>query len=150
MTDGAMDAFVAYALAFEESFATDDWSAVDALMHDDIVWAVAGAPEPIGEAATGRAAAIGAIERSVAEFDRRFDVRTPKAVTGPTEIPGGIYMEWQVTFAREGLPPFELRGEEWDLFTDGKLAFHIERIHNLREVFDYLELHDSALQPGRR
>ena len=39
---------------------------------------------------------------------------------------GGAYLKWCVTYTREGLPAFELLGEEWDLFHDGKMTMHHE------------------------
>ena len=145
-----MIAFVKYATAFEEGFAADDWSRVDVLFDDDIVWTVGGLPPSMAILAHGRRETSAAIQQSVDTFDRRFDRREPKAVRGPAPLPGGIHLEWQVTYTRAGLPPFELRGEEWDLFRDGKLVMHHERIHNAAEVFAYLERHAGALVPPRR
>jgi hypothetical protein len=62
---------------------------------------------------------------------------------------GGIHLAWQVTYTREGLPPFVLRGEEWDLFPAGKLAMHYERIHNGEEALAYMARHHEALLPAR-
>ena len=39
---------------------------------------------------------------------------------------------------RDGLPAFTLLGEEWDLFRDGKLAMHYERIHNGAEAMKFV------------
>ncbi len=144
-----MIAFAQYASAFEEGFAADDWSLVDIHFDDDIVWSVGGLPAPMDVVAHGRKAVVAAIRQSVDTFDRRFDRREPAAVKGPVEIPGGIHLAWKVTYTRAGLPPFELRGEEWDLFRGGKLVMHYEHIHNAAEVLAYLAQHDAALVPRR-
>jgi hypothetical protein len=140
-------AFFQYAEAFEQGFASRDWSHVERLMTDDVIWSVADTTPPVGGTCVGRGDAIDAIRTSTDTFDRRFDRREPRIVEGPREIPGGIHMTWEVTYVREGLPPFVLLGEEWDLFRDGKLEVHRERIHNLEEAFTFIVSHDAALAP---
>ncbi len=146
MDHDPMNSFEQYAAAFEVGYDTEDWGVVDALMTDDIVWSVGGLPEPVGGVNLGRRAAIAAINRSVRAWDRRFDVRTLGPVD-PVAIPGGIYMAWQVTFSREGLPAFVAHGEEWDLFRDGKLAVHHERTANSEEIYEFLAVHGAGLLP---
>jgi hypothetical protein len=149
MPNDDVAAFVAYATAFEKSYADDDWSHVDRLTHDDVVWCAAGAPPPFGGVWTGRKDTLAQIRTSVCAFDRRFDAREPRIVTGPTPIPGGIHMTWEVTYRRAGLPDLPLRGEEWDLFEDGKLVLHREVIHNADETAAYLAEHGAKLLPAR-
>lgn len=144
-----LQAFMKYATAFEEGFAADDWNLVNVLFDDHVTWAVGGLPSPEPFLAEGRANVSATIKRSVDSFDRRFDRREPMAVKPPTPIPGGIHLEWRVTYTRAGLPPFELRGEEWDLFRAGKLAMHYEHIHNGAEALAVLAEHDAALLPPR-
>ena len=150
MSDESVRSFEKFALAFEESFAANDWSAVEACATDDVVWVVAGAPPPIGGAWEGREKTLGAIRASVDGFDRRFDLREPRALEEPTPIPGGgVHLRWVVVYRRDGLPPLELHGEEWDFFRDGKLEFHRERIANAGEVIDFLTKHGEKLRPPR-
>ena len=164
-----LTAFVKYATAFEEGFAADDWSRVDVLFDDDIAWAVSGLPSPEAFMAQGRKNVSATIKRSVDTFDRRFDRRDPAPTRaaprrvrarrpdrrdpaptkGPVAIPGGIHLEWQVTYTREGLPPFVLLGEEWDLFRNGKLAMHYERLHNGTAAIDFIVRHHAALVAPR-
>ncbi len=142
-------AFVQYATAFEDGFAADDWHLVDVLFDDDVAWAVGGLPSPEPFLAQGRANVSATIKKSVDAFDRRFDTREPVPTSGPVPIPGGIHLEWTVTYTRDGLPPFVLRGEEWDLFRDGKLVMHYEHIHNGADALAYLARHAAALRPPR-
>jgi hypothetical protein len=141
--------FGRFALAFEKSFANQEWSAVAAGVTDDVVWIVNGPAEPLAGTFVGRAAAIAAIDESVAAFDRRFDAREPRILTGPMPIPGGVHLAWEVTYRRDGIAPFVLRGEEWDFFRAGKLDLHREKIHNADELYRYLAEHDHALRPAR-
>ena len=146
MSDSLAD-FGRFALAFEQSFANHDWTAVAEHVTDDLVWIVRGPHEPLAGAFVGRDAAIAAVDESCAAFDRRFDRREPKILVGPTPIPGGVHLTWEVTYSRAGVAPFVLRGEEWDFFRDGKLALHRENIHNLDDAFAFLARHDAALLP---
>ncbi|HXC53536.1 MAG TPA: hypothetical protein VN634_21800 [Candidatus Limnocylindrales bacterium] len=140
-------AFAAFAEAFEVGFASRDWTPVDRMMTDDVVWSLAELPPPVGGTHVGRQQAIDAIRLSTDTFDRRFDRREPVITDGPREIPGGIHMTWAVTYTRDGLPPFVLLGEEWDLFRDGKLEVHRERVHNLAEMWTYVANHNDRLAP---
>jgi hypothetical protein len=148
MSDSIQD-FGRFALAFEQSFASDDWTAVGEHVTDDLVWIVRGPHEPIAGTFVGRDAAIAAVDESCAAFDRRFDRREPKILAGPTPIPGGVHLAWEVTYSREGIDPFVLRGEEWDFFRDGKLDLHRESIHNTQDLYEYLAKHSGALRPAR-
>ncbi|HEY2386443.1 MAG TPA: hypothetical protein VGK30_05745 [Candidatus Binatia bacterium] len=152
MSDAQQDltAFMRYAAAFEEGFAADDWGLVNVLFDDAVAWAVDGLPAAESYLAQGRDRVTASIKRSVDAFDRRFDRREPAPLRPPVAIPGGIHLEWQVTYTRVGIPAFVLRGEEWDLFHDGKLAMHYERIHNGAEALAYLTRHHQALLPPRQ
>jgi len=140
-------AFLVFAEAFEVGFASRDWKPVDDVMTDDVVWSVPSIAPPLGGTHVGRRDAIDAIRTLVDSFDRRFDRREPKILVGPREIPGGIHMTWAVTYSRDGIEPFVLLGEEWDLFRDGKLELHRESLHNLDEMWAYLGRHDADLAP---
>jgi hypothetical protein len=143
-----LKAFQAYAMAFEAGYASGDWKGtVGPCMDDDVVWSVAGVAPPFGGVWQGRDDVLGAIQFSTDHFDHRFDAREPRILEGPTAFPGGIYMRWAVTYRREGLPPFELLGEEWDFFRDGKLELHRERFANPDETLAYLKRHGSELRP---
>ena len=149
MSSQTIACFGAYALAFEKSYAADDWKVVGDQLTQDAIWAVEGAPPPFGGVAQGHAAVLQAIQQSCSSFDRRFDLREPRIVAGPTPIPGGVHFSFVVTYRRTGLPPFELRGEEWDFFRDGKLEFHREKLANVADGLEYLERHAKQLLPMR-
>ena len=142
-------AFMTYAEAFENGFAADDWRLVDCLFDKDIVWSLAGPPPPMAYSATGNEAVSAESRRVSNSFDRRFDLRAPAILEGPVAIPGGVYIKWRVTYTRNGLPPFDLLGEEWDLFRDGKMTMHHELIHNTDELYKFISQHHRALLPAR-
>jgi hypothetical protein len=139
--------FFRFALAFEDAFAARDWSRLANHVADDVVWIVDEAPAEIGGLARGRDACLSAIAASCDAFDHRFDTREPRILDGPTPIPGGVHLRWVVTYSRAGLPPFHLRGEEWDFFVDGRLELHRERIANLADAFAFAARHEASLRP---
>src|SRR5262245_28233751 len=114
MSDSMTD-FMTFAGAFEEAFASDNWRTVETLFDEDIVWASGGPGLPAEAAylARGRSKASAAVQKSCNVYDRRFDRREPQPLGPPVVIPGGIHLEWLVTYTRAGLPPMVLRGEEW-------------------------------------
>jgi len=140
--------FFRFALAFENAFAANDWSQLDPHVSDGVVWVVEGLPGADGGLSHGRDACLSAIASSCGTFDYRFDRREPRILAGPTPIPGGVHLTWTVTYSRAGLEPFELRGEEWDLFgADGQLELHRERIHNLADALTFAARHEAELRP---
>jgi ketosteroid isomerase-like protein len=146
MGSDVMQAFQKYAMAFEAGYASGDWKGtVGPCLADDVLWTAPGAPPPFGGVHHGHDAVLDQIRATTEAFDRRFDAREPRIVEGPTEIPGGIHMSWAVTYRRDGCPPLELLGEEWDFFHDGKLELHRERIWNLEESAAYLRKHEAKL-----
>jgi len=149
MSSEIFDSFKAYALAFEKGYASDDWKIVGDQLTQDAVWAVDGVSPPIGGVVQGHESVLRAIQKSCDGFDRRFDLREPRILAGPTPIPGGVHFTWVVTYRRKGLPPFELRGEEWDFFRDGKLEFHREKLANVADGLDFLKRHAKELLPVR-
>jgi hypothetical protein len=54
-----------------------------------------------------------------------------------------------VTYSRAGAPPIVMRGEEWDLFRDGKLVMYYESLHNGAEFATFVIEHDAVLLPAR-
>lgn len=148
MPDNPIASFMAYAEAFEIGFATKDWKVVGDLFADNITWILDGLPPPAGGTHIGKETVLEGIRQSVDGFDRRFDLRKPEITSPPAEFSDGIYLPWQVTYERCNLPPFVLIGEEWDIFRDGKMVLHYERLHNTKELTTFLEQHNEALLPA--
>ena len=150
MSQDPVQSFIAYAAAFEEAFAANDWHLVEPYLTPDAVSVVEDVPPPIGGRFAGRDAVLAAFKDSCASFDRRFDTREPKIVEGPLRLgDDGVYFTYVVTYRRTGLPPVELHGEEWDYFRDGQLVRHRERFSHVDEMLSFLAAHDAELKPVR-
>ena len=148
MSPNPMQSFFDYAAAFEAAYSADDWQLVAPHLTDDIVSVVEDVPQPVGGRHEGRDAVLDAFRTSCASFDRRFDVREPRLVEGPLRLgDDGVYFTYVVTYRREGLPPCELHGEEWDHFRDGMLVRDRERFTRVDEVLAVIAQHDAALRP---
>ena len=148
MSSTPIESFMAYAEAFEIGHATRDWKVVGDLFADDITWILDGLAPPIGGTHVGRQDVLDGIRSSVASIDRRFDLREPEATSPPVAFADGVYLPWRITYTRAGLPPFILTGQEWDIFQDGKMVLHYERLNNTKELNVYLTQHNDALLPA--
>jgi hypothetical protein len=134
------DRYQAYADAFEESYADDDWSRIEQYFTEDAVYE--GDP-----AAKGREAVLGKLKGGVDAFDRRMDSRTPDFQT-PSIEGNSLTMNWQVTYTKKGCPDLVISGTETAVF-DG------DRIKSLRDDFNpeaqkgmekWMAAHGAALQ----
>lgn len=115
---GIIDRYLAYADAFEESYADDDWSRIEPYFTDDAVYE--GDPD-----ARGRAAVIAKLKGGVDAFDKRMDSRTPD-FDAPSADGDTLTMTWKVTYTKSGAPDLVISGSEVAVF-DG------DRIRLLRE-----------------
>ena len=116
----SMERFAAYAAAFEKAFESDDWTIVEPFLTEDAVYHVTG-PPPLGGSHEGRDAVLAGFKASVDTLDRRFDVREVQLVEGPTQKDGAIWFRWAGTYRREGLPDFQLKGEEYVWFEGDRI-----------------------------
>ena len=83
--------FVKYAAAFEEAYASDDWSLVAPFFTDDAVYE-AQLPEPLGGRFEGRAAILGYFQFVLDNFDRRFASREIGLISGPREEGDSVWL----------------------------------------------------------
>jgi ketosteroid isomerase-like protein len=115
------DRYQAYADAFEESYADDDWSRIEQYFTEDAVYE--GDP-----AAKGREAVLGKLKGGVDAFDRRMDSRTPDFQT-PSVDGDTLTMSWTVNYTKAGAPDLSISGVETAIFEG-------DRIKLLRDTFD--------------
>ncbi len=115
------DRYQAYADAFEESYADDDWSRIEQYFTEDAVYE--GDPD-----ARGREAVLAKLKGGVDGFDRKMDKRTPDFNT-PTVEGNTLEMRWTVTYQKAGAPDLVISGVETAVFEG-------ERIALLRDTFD--------------
>jgi hypothetical protein len=116
-----LDRYRAYADAFEESYADDDWSRIEQYFTEDAVYE--GDPD-----AVGREAVLAKLKGGVDGFDRKMDERTPDFQT-PTVAGNTLTMKWTVTYEKAGAPDLAISGVETAVFEG-------DRIARLRDSFD--------------
>jgi len=114
-----LNQFMAYAEAFEKTYADDDWSRLQPYFAEDAVYEVQS--EVFGCSLRGPEAILAGLKKSVNGFDRKFAQRTID-VTAPPRVDGDeLSLDWTVTYQQEGLTPFVLRGSSRAQFRDGKI-----------------------------
>lgn len=118
---GIIDRYVAYATAFEEAYASDDWSKLEPFFTEDAVYAFV-APAPFGGEYKGRAAVFAQFKNSVNALDRRFNSRTVEVLAGPSEKDGGVWIRWAAIYKLAGAPDCRMEGEERATFTGDCIA----------------------------
>ena len=128
--------FVKYAAAFEEAYASDDWSLVAPFFTDDAMYE-AQLPEPLGGRFEGRAAILGYFQFVLDNFDRRFASREIGLISGPREEGDSVWLRGSVRYTAAGVPDlyFEL---------DIHVAFDGDRIRAMEDTYDAATI--AALQ----
>ena len=116
-----LDRYQAYAEAFEQSYADDDWTRIAQYFTENAVYA--GDPD-----ARGRDSVLAKLKNGVDAFDRRMDSRTPDFQT-PTVEGNTLTMKWTVTYTKSGCPNLAISGVE-------TAEFEGDRIALLRDDFD--------------
>jgi hypothetical protein len=118
-----LERFQAYADAFEETYADDDWQRLEEYFTTDAVYAPGDGTE-----AAGRDQVLTRLRDGVNGLDRRFDSRTLKA-TPPSVEGDTVSLSWQLTLSRAGAPDFIASGVEHATYSDGAIS-------RLEDVFD--------------
>jgi len=99
--------FMAYAGDFERTLADDDWSRLERYFADDAVYEVG---PPLACRLAGRAAIFAGIRKSLNGLDRKFTRRDVAVTSGPDISGDEMRLGWQVTYFKDGQPPYVLRG----------------------------------------
>ncbi len=142
---GLADRFREYAQAFEDTYADDDWSRLEAYFTEDAVYDGGEGPDAV---ARGRDAVLARLKGGVDTFDRRFDTRELRFVDEPEEESGRVRVKLELECTKSGLPPCVIRCTE-------TAEFEGDRIARLRDEFDgealaameaWLSRHGAALQ----
>lgn len=118
---GMIERYLAYAAAFEEAYASDNWSKLEPFFTEDAVYAFV-APAPFGGEYKGRAAVLAQFKNSVNSLDRRFDSRAVEALEGPSEKDGKVWMRWAATYTLAGAPDCRMEGEERAVFSGDRIS----------------------------
>ncbi len=98
--------FLAYAAAFEQTYADDDWHRLEPFFTEDAVYRVSGLPS--ATELRGRDAIFRGIKKSLDGFDRRMTAREIVTLEPPSEADGVVTFRGVVRYARDGAPPVEM------------------------------------------
>ncbi len=108
----ALQLFLDYASAFEETFRDDDWSRLAALFSPDASYEIRGGP--LACAMQGREAIFKGLKKSLDGFDRRSDERVLSITDGPhvRTVVGGreVSIDWLVNYSFGDSPVLDLPG----------------------------------------
>jgi hypothetical protein len=118
-----LERFQAYADAFEESYADDNWQRLEEYFTADAVYAPGDGTE-----AVGRDQVLSRLRDGVNGLDRRFDSRALTA-TPPSSEGETVSLSWQLTLSKAGAPDLTATGVEHATYTDGSIS-------RLEDVFD--------------
>ena len=113
--------FLAYAGDFEKTYKDDDWNRLRDCFTDDAVYEVKGLG--VDCRLQGPAAIFKGIKRSLDHFDRTFATREIAITSGPDVAGEVIRIGWTVTYGKEGLESFPLRGRTEVRYRDGRIAY---------------------------
>ena len=113
--------FSTYAGEFELTYKDDDWTRLRRFFADDAVYEVKA--NAFGCRLVGPDAIFRGIKKSLDGFDRKFTGREIALTSGPDVDGDEIRIGWTVTYTKEGLPPFVLRGRSMARYRDGRIAY---------------------------
>jgi len=147
---GIIDRYLAYADAFEEAYASDDWSKLEPFFTEDAEYEFI-APVPFGGRYEGRAAVLTQFQNSVNSLDRRFDSRAVAVLEGPVEKDGGVWMRWAATYTLAGAPDCRMEGEERARFSGDRIRRLEDRITDAEagRAGAYFAQYGAKLKPAK-
>lgn len=118
-----LERFQAYADAFEQTYADDNWQRLEEYFAPDAVYAPGDGTE-----AVGRDQVIARLRDGVNGLDRRFDSRVLHA-SPPNSEGDTVSLSWQLTLSKTGSPDLMAMGVEHATYSDGAIS-------RLEDVFD--------------
>jgi hypothetical protein len=131
--------FIAYAAAFEQTVADDDWARLEPYFAADAVYTVTG-EAPLGGRWEGREQVLEHLRQSVDELDRRFDARRLEPVGEPKIGEGSFEMAWRGTYSKAGCPDLVFGGTERATFEGDRILLLEDVIEDgaAQQIRDYL------------
>ncbi len=138
-----------WAFGFEAAFWSDDFTALRSLLAPGARH-VAHSEGLLGTHDVGAEAFIAGLRASVHALDRRFDVRIPEILAGPTTRPDGVWMRYALRLRREGLPELALEGEHLTRYEAGRIVAIEETLQpgTGERVDAFLREHAARLRPA--
>lgn len=144
----SVERYAAYAEAFEQAYASDDWSVLEPYFTEDAVYNTI-APPPLGGRHEGRATILRDFQSAVNGFDRRFTSRRIELIEGPVEKDGAVWMKWAAIYTLDGAPEFRMEGEERAIFEGDRISLLEDTIPESegQRLGAYMEAHGDKLKP---
>ena len=145
---GTLERFLAYAADFEKTLADDDWSRLRRHFSDDAVYRVES--ELFGCELEGPDAIFAGMKKSLDGFDRNFPAREIATTEGPIVDGDEMRVTWTVTYHKEGLPDFVLRGRSMARVRDDEIALLVDSYDESvnAEVADWMRRTGVKLDPS--
>lgn len=140
--------FVKYAGAFEEAYASDDWSSLGPFFAEDAIYEIHGVPAPLGGRFEGRAAILAYFKSVLDGFDRRFASREVALVAGPREEGRSVWVRGKATYTAKAAPDLVFELEETTTFDAHGLIVRLDDRYDdetIRAVTAYVSTHGPAL-----
>ena len=144
---GIVERFGAYAEAFEQAYASDDWSVLEQYFTEDAVYNFIAAP-PLGGRHEGRATILRDFQSAVNGFDRRFASRRIELIEGPLEKNGDVWMKWAAIYTLDGAPECRMEGEERAVFEGDRISLLEDSVTDAegQRLGAYMEAHGDKLK----
>lgn len=143
-----VERFVAYAADFEKTLADDDWSRLAQYFSDDAVYRVES--DLFGCELTGAHAIFAGMKKSLDGFDRTFSTRKIAMTEGPAVEGDEMRVGWTVTYHKDDLPDFVLRGKSMAQIRDGKIVLLVDSYDEAgnAEVAEWMRETGVTLDPS--
>lgn len=122
--DQALQVFMDYAAAFEETYADDDWSRLTRFFPEDTTYEVRGGP--LACKIAGRDEVFAGLKKSLDGLDRRCTDRKLELTDGPNTVDTGegaeINLGWNVIYQYKDAPEVTLPGRSVFNIADGVIV----------------------------
>jgi hypothetical protein len=120
--------FLEYAVAFEQTFADDDWGRLEAYFTLDAIYTATG-EAPLGGRWEGRKQLLEHLRESVNELDRKFDQRRVEPLGESAIAENSFEMSWRGIYTKAGCPDLVFGGIE-------RATFEGDRIRLLEDLIE--------------
>ena len=122
--DQALQVFMDYAAAFEETYADDDWSRLTRFFPEDATYEVRGGP--LACKIAGRDEVFAGLKKSLDGLDRRCTDRKLELTDGPNTVDTGegaeINLGWDVIYQYKDAPEMTVSGRSVFNIADGVIV----------------------------
>ncbi|MEM6653340.1 MAG: nuclear transport factor 2 family protein [Pseudomonadota bacterium] len=136
--------------AFDQAFETGDWHTARSFLAEDVVYIVAGAP--FACELRGRDAVISGFQKSLSNFDEKFDERRWEAVDVRVWEDHVVTAYAKGDYVLTGKPPITFsakshwffRGDKISVMTD---VYDLKQV-NVQETLQWLATHGGGMDAG--